>query len=939
MKSNPLFAFKSRPGNYHLLALVWFSILSQQLSIGFAQGNAFTYQGRLNSDGSPVSGSYDLAFTLFDTATGGASVGNFVLLTAVPVSNGLFTVTLNTHDEFGPTAFNGAARWLEIGVRINTNVVLNFTTLTPRQPLTAAPYAAFAFNAASANTVPDGAITSAMLAIGAVTTVNIASNSITAAQLAPGAAADNLGGSGLGGVPATAIVLSDIEVNTSLLNAGFIVTSLLMTNRLDAWASIADGPPATGVLTHERYNHVAVWVANFNAMFIFGGYPNRVGLRYHPGSNVWSSITEINAPVLGQECFAAWTGSRLVVWDSKNRTGGRYNPSNNTWQTISDTNAPSSRERPAAVWTGSRLLVWGGSGGGYHSGGASYNPTTDTWQAITSTGAPAARAGAVAVWSGTEMIVQGGYDSNDTFGGGGRYNPTSNTWTPVTTGGNASLIRSGHSAVWTGSRMIIVGGHRLVNLNTVYQTNGFSYNPGTDTWSPIANHAVIAQLEDHNAVWSGTHMFIWGGRFNTNGARYTPGTDTWTVLPTTGVAARNRSAAVWTGTDLIGWGGYLPVIGGDPTDDGRRYNLTTNVWTALPIPAASGETSERTDPTAVWTGDRLIVWGGNNNGVDFRTGGIYRPGVGWTNTPTTGAPSARSGHTAVWTGTEMIVWGGEDGVTVNSGARFNVASNKWFSMNLSNAPVSRRNHSAVWTGTEMIIWGGYQRTNLFDQNFLNTGGSYNPATDSWVTNFPVNGIVGSRANHTAVWTGTEMLIWGGYRRTGPILSPTFTYYGTGARYTPGSNSLVTLPLPPAGNARTDHTAVWTGSDMLIWGGVNDLGETNSGLRFNPASNLWTALPTNNAPAVRSDHTAVWTGEFMIIYGGAAGGSSVGTAALFDPLVNKWSATTANVSGRHRHVAVWTGTNMLTGNGQPGANPVDTWTSFTPREIFYFYQKP
>ncbi len=70
---------------------------------------------------------------------------------------------------------------------------------------------------------------------------------------------------------------------------------------------------------------------------------------------------------------------------------------------------------------------------------------------------------------------------------------------------------------------------------------------------------------------------------------------------------------------------------------------------------------------------------------------------------------------------------------------------------------------------------------------------------------------------------------------------------------------------PAG--RVGHTAVWTGSDMIIWGGGNDSGFLNTGGRYNPLANVWTAVPTTDAPTARSAHTAVWTGTEMIIWGG------------------------------------------------------------------------
>ena len=64
-----------------------------------------------------------------------------------------------------------------------------------------------------------------------------------------------------------------------------------------------------------------------------------------------------------------------------------------------------------------------------------------------------------------------------------------------------------------------------------------------------------------------------------------------------------------------------------------------------------------------------------------------------------------------------------------------------------------------WTGNEMIVWGGYNGS-----NFLNTGGRYNPGTDSWTATSTINAPVG-RQDFTAVWTGSEMIVWGGFDRS------------------------------------------------------------------------------------------------------------------------------------------------------------------------------
>ena len=109
----------------------------------FAQGTAFTYQGRLNNGGNAASGYHDFQFKLFDALASGVQQGSTMVANTIALSNGLFTVTL----DFGPGLFNGNARWLDIGVR--TNGVGAFTPLTPRQQLTPVPYALYAPSALS----------------------------------------------------------------------------------------------------------------------------------------------------------------------------------------------------------------------------------------------------------------------------------------------------------------------------------------------------------------------------------------------------------------------------------------------------------------------------------------------------------------------------------------------------------------------------------------------------------------------------------------------------------------------------------------------------------------------------------------------------------------------------------------------------------------------
>jgi N-acetylneuraminic acid mutarotase len=277
----------------------------------------------------------------------------------------------------------------------------------------------------------------------------------------------------------------------------------------------------------------------------------------------------------------------------------------------------------------------------------------------------------------------------------------------------------------------------------------------------------------------------------------------------------------------------------------------------------------------------------------------------WTATSTTNAPSPRYDHTAVWTGSEMIVWGGVccGGSYLNTGGRYNPATDSWTATSTANAPDGRLIHTAVWTGTEMIVWGG--QGPLPPPGFFNTGGRYNPSTDSWTATSTINAPV-ARAYDTAVWTGNEMIVWGGY-----------PYTSSGGRYEPDTNSWTATSLTNVPQSRGYHTAVWTGSQMIVWGGVGDGQYLNTGGRYNPGTDSWTATSTTNAPASRFSPKAVWTGSEMIVWGGAnEGGVFLNTGGRYNPGTNSWTGTsiTGAPTGRLLTTAIWTGSQMIVWGG-------------------------
>jgi len=346
--------------------------------------------------------------------------------------------------------------------------------------------------------------------------------------------------------------------------------------------------------------------------------------------------------------------------------------------------------------------------------------TEDTWTPTTITGAPDSRQYHTAVWTGSEMIVWGGFDDGAYLNSGGRYDPSTDSWFATSATG-APEWRDIHTAVWTGSEMIVWGGY---NDSSSYMNTGGRYNPSTDSWVATASAGAADRRGFHTAVWSGSEMIVWGGYNGSaldTGGRYNPSTDTWTATSTINApAARQFQTAVWTGSEMIVWGGDDATF--QRLNTGARYNPSTDSWIAT---SSSNAPNGRFYHTAVWTGSEMIVWGGGNTG-QLDTGGRYDPSTdSWTATTRTSAPDRRQEHTAVWTGTEMIVWGGwfEDahGIThdLDTGGRYIPETDSWIATSTGNAPIGRASHTAVWTGSEMIVWGG-----LASIDFLRTGGRY-----------------------------------------------------------------------------------------------------------------------------------------------------------------------------------------------------------------------
>src|SRR5262249_44703053 len=217
---------------------------------------------------------------------------------------------------------------------------------------------------------------------------------------------------------------------------------------------------------------------------------------------------------------------------------------------------------------------------------------------------------------------------------------------------------------------------------------------------------------------------------------------------------------------------------------------------------------------------------------------------------------------------------------LDSGGRYDPATDTWSGVTLTGAPAARQDHTAVWTGTEMLIWGG-RSSDSITMTYYADGGRYNPATDTWAALTGAGGPSG-RALHGAGWTGSRMIVWGGAGNAPPD--------STGGMFDPSTGTWQPTSLLHAPAPRFYHGMVWANGRMIVWGGENNVEWENNGASFDPVHNSWRAISGAGAPAARIMDTAVWADDRMILLGGNVtdfvGGSNTG--GMYDPRTDSWT---------------------------------------------------
>lgn len=207
----------------------------------------------------------------------------------------------------------------------------------------------------------------------------------------------------------------------------------------------------------------------------------------------------------------------------------------------------------------------------------------------------------------------------------------------------------------------------------------------------------------------------------------------------------------------------------------------------------------------------------------------------------------------------------------------------------------------VWTGTEMLLWGG--TTN--DQPSVD-GAAYDPAHRRWRTLPPAP--AAARGNWTGIWTGDSLILWG-VTVTGQDTTP------TGARYTPATDSWQMLPDPPIG-VSSASTTVWTGSGMIALAvPTGDRPQSVAAARYDPTRNRWDSLPSVPLPAGHPVQFLQAVAAAGVVYLWSrwqsiqAGFQTAGTDGL-TLQGTTWHPITLTGSEIDGNLPIWTGTSLV-----------------------------
>jgi N-acetylneuraminic acid mutarotase len=399
-------------------------------------GTGFTYQGRLIDANSAADGEYDLQFGLYDSNSDGNQVGGDIDVNDVDVIDGYFTVEL----DFGGV-FDGEARWLAIGVRAGESSGA-FTLLSPRQELTATPYAQEAENGVPRGFMILGSTREAPAGYSSVEISVISGGSdIWETKAAMPSARKNAAAAAVNGK--VYVIGGEYDMDNRWLT---VVEEY--DAETDTWATKASLPAG-------RRFHTAAAVGG--KIYVFGGQNSSFGTvsttyEYDPVGDTWT--TKASMPTGRKYAGAAVVDGKIYVIGGNNSSGTpvaaneEYDPATNTWATKAV--MPTARQQLGVASLGGKIYAIGGFNDRVEN--EEYDPVSDSWtsKSVMPTGREY-----LSVVSVINRIYAIGGMSTVRLNTNEKYNPESDTWS---FSADIATFRSSLAAAVVDGRVYAIGG-------------------------------------------------------------------------------------------------------------------------------------------------------------------------------------------------------------------------------------------------------------------------------------------------------------------------------------------------------------------------------------------------------------------------------------------------------------------------------------------------
>ena len=312
--------------------------------------------------------------------------------------------------------------------------------------------------------------------------------------------------------------------------------------------------------------------------------------------------------------------------------------------------------------------------------------------------------------------------------------------------------------------------------------------------------------------------------------------DAVSTLPSSPLSGRNDPTTVWTGWEMIVWGGEAATAA-DGSPEGAAYDPRRRVWRTLPFSGLE----PRRSAAGVWTGRFVVVWGGRSNttGEDLSDGAAYDPVADrWA--PIPAAPV--SGRHAIWDGSGLVVWG-SDGDTVRV-ARLEPAADAWEEWD---APIVAGH----------AVEGAFLRGRLVLASYpAGPGRAADVATLEPVTgNWRVFGASPVSARLAPVVVGSTNALFLAGADSGDELA---------------ANAALD---PLTGRWRRLRNAEFAGfyTDRVAWTGEHALFLGRSLASYDAGSDRWRLLLLDVEEEAREQFGMVWAGDRLLVWGGSGTG--------------------------------------------------------------------